>query len=343
MVCRYGFAVAAVVGALVLRQLLLPLTGEEGQYMFILTAVAIASWYGGFRPGVVVATLATLASACARLLQVGLPYAIAPGELVALGGLLAEGLILSALVGTLHARCERAEDALHVRDALLAAATRELKAPLVTIIGYTQTLQLRAAHQGQLSRGDQDILRVVAAQGKRLHGLIESLLDLARPQGRQLQITPQVIDLSALAQRVLDVVRLTATHHIVEHIDPDVPLLIRSDPLRLEQVLEHLLQNAITHCPVDEQIAVTVERRGNQAALSVSGQGIDATAHASLSARHDQASGVNPHHVPDNSIGLAIVHDIVARHGGMVEVDRAEGQGRRITVRLPLAEALPTG
>jgi signal transduction histidine kinase len=252
--------------------------------------------------------------------------------------LLVEGLTLSVLIGTLHARRRDAEAALRARDDLLTVAAHEFKTPLTAVIGYTQTLQVRGAREGHLTRRDQDTLHVISAQAKRLQRLIDSVLDLARLHSGQTQIAKQVFDLAALARQAVADARLMAARHVLEFHDPDAPVAIVGDSVRLEQVLQNLLDNAVKYSPADGVITVCVEQRNAKAVLTISDQGIGIpeAARAQLFERFYRASNLDPRRMPGTGIGLSIVSEIVALHGGVVEVDSAEGQGSTFTVRLPL-------
>jgi signal transduction histidine kinase len=266
------------------------------------------------------------------------------GDRLQLGLLLVEGLILSVLFGMLHARLRRAEDALHARDDLLAIAAHELKTPLTAVIGYTQTLQMRAAREGHLIRRDQDMLRLIAAQAKRLQRLIDSVLDLARLRNGQAKIARQVVDLAALARQVVAGAHLVATRQQVEFRGPDAPIVVVGDSVRLEQVVQNLLDNAVKYSPEGGVISVCVEQRNGEAILRVSDQGIGIPeqARAQLFERFYRAGNHDPRRMQGTGIGLSIVGEIVALHGGVIEVDSAEGQGSTFAVRLPLAQECST-
>ncbi len=340
---RYGAAVILVALALIFRRLIAPLIGDASPYVFVLTAVVISACYGGRGPGVLAALFAAIA-ASDLVFPPTWSLQVAAGERIELGILLVEGLILSMLIGTLHARLHDAEAALRARDDLLAVAAHEFKTPLTTVIGYTQALQVRGAREGHLTRRDQDTLRVIAAQAKRLHRLIDSVLDLARLHSRQTQITQQVVDLAALARQAVTDARLTAARHLVEFHDPSAPVVIVGDSVRLEQVLQNLLDNAVKYSPDGGVITVCVEQRNAKAVLMISDQGIGIpeAARAQLFERFFRASNLDPRRMQGTGIGLAIVSEIVAPHGGVVEVDSAEGHGSTFTIQLPLLETNST-
>jgi signal transduction histidine kinase len=336
---RYGAAVALVALALLLRRLIAPLIGDTSPYMFVLTAVVISAWYGGGGPGVVATIFAAIA-ASDLVFPATWSLSIAMADRVELGILLVEGLIVSVLIGTLHQRLRRLEAALRARDDLLAVAAHELKTPLTSVIGYTQTLQLRVARKGLYTRRDQDTLRVIVAQARRLQTLIDSVLDLARLHNGQMQIARQVFDLAALAHQTVANARLTAARHLIEFRGPDAPVMIVGDSVRLEQVLQNLLDNAVKYSPADGVITVCIEQRNAKAVLTISDQGIGIpeAARAQLFERFYRASNLDRRRMQGTGIGLWIVSEIVALHGGVVEVDSTEGHGSTFTVRLPLLE-----
>ena len=128
---------------------------------------------------------------------------------------------------------------------------------------------------------------------------------------------------------------------MVEFRGPDTPVVIAGDRVRLEQVLQNLLDNAMKYSPEGGLITVRVEQRNAQAVLSVSDQGIGIPeeARAKLFDRFYRASNIDRRQMQGVGIGLSIVTEIVALHGGVVEIDSAEGRGSTFTVRLPLSQA----
>jgi signal transduction histidine kinase len=340
---RYGAAVALVALALLLRRLITPLIGDTSPSMFVLTAVVISAWYGGGGPGVVATIFAAIA-ASDLVFPPTRSLPIAAGDRIELGILLVEGLILSVLIGTLQERLRRSEAALRARDDLLTVAAHELKTPLTAVIGYAQTLQLRAAREGHCTRRDHDALRAITGQARRLQALIDSVLDLARLHNGQMQLAKQVFDLAALARQAMANARLTAARHLIEFRGPDAPVVIVGDSVRLEQVLQNLLDNAVKYSPAGGVITVCVEQQNAKAVLTISDQGIGIpeTARAQLFERFFRASNLDRGRVQGTGIGLSIVSEIVALHGGVVEVDSAEGRGSTFTVRLPLLETNST-
>lgn len=240
-----------------------------------------------------------------------------------------------------EARAE-AEAALKARDIFLSIASHELKTPLTALMGYAQLLQQRLA---QLDVGARNLraVDVLAGQALRLNRLIVTLLDISRIQTGQLQLDVAPLDLNVLIGRVTDEVQLPLAQHTITCELPAEPVMIEADALRLEQVLQNLLQNAIKYSPDGGQVLVQVRCEEGHAHVTIADQGIGIpqAAQARLFERFYRASNIDQQQISGLGIGLYIVHEIVALHGGSVTVESAEGQGSTFTVSLPLLAAVP--
>lgn len=231
-----------------------------------------------------------------------------------------------------------AQQAVHLRDEFLSIAAHELKTPVTALLGYTQVLQRRAAREDSANARDQRALSVIAAQSERLARLIGRLLDISRIETGYFTIEQQLMDLSALVERVTGEMLPTLHMHTLVCSGIDEPLMLYGDETRLEQVFQNLLQNAVKYSPEGGQIAVSVERHDGYASVSISDQGIGIpeAARERLFQRFFRASNVSAATISGMGIGLYVVREIVSRHAGTVTVESIEGQGSTFIVRLPL-------
>jgi signal transduction histidine kinase len=231
-----------------------------------------------------------------------------------------------------------AQAAIRTRDDFLSIAAHELKTPVTGMVGYSQLLQRRVEQEAMLNARDRQALRVIGEQAKRLSALVGTLLDVSRIETGHFTLDCQPVDLCALVQQVLEEIQPTLEQHTLTYTGPDVSLRIDGDAMRLEQVLQNLVQNAIKYSPDGSPIMVRVERQGDQATIAVSDRGIgippDAQAH--LFERFFRAPNVGRSSI-GVGIGLYVVKQIVDRHNGTIDVESAEGLGSTFTVRLPLA------
>ena len=239
-----------------------------------------------------------------------------------------------------------AEAALRQRDEFLSLVSHEVKTPLTSVLGFVQLFERRAAQgtaQGTpytLTERDHRSLQALVEQTQRLNKLVASLFDLSRLQLGRLDLEQAPIDLCELASLVVGELQPVLNHHTVSLTCADGPLPLEGDVLRLEQVLQNLLQNAVKYSPEGGPIGVEVARQGTHACLRVrdSGIGIPVEAHSRIFERFYRASNSIPDNINGLGIGLYVVQEIVAMHGGRVEVASIPGEGSTFTVLLPLSE-----
>jgi PAS domain S-box-containing protein len=233
-----------------------------------------------------------------------------------------------------------AEAAVRMRDQFLSIAAHELKTPLTSLLGYAQLFQRRTKRVGNLSAADQRALDVIVDQSARLNRMVAALLDITRIETGQLSIARAPLDLCELARRVAEEAREAAGQHTLELRCPAGPLMIEGDDLRLEQVLQNLIQNAFKYSPPGSAVLVRIRRQGAYAQIDVvdRGMGIPESALPQLFQRFYRASNVDERQISGMGIGLYVVKEIVLLHDGTVGVESVEGQGSTFTVRLPLIE-----
>jgi signal transduction histidine kinase len=250
-----------------------------------------------------------------------------------------EDLASRAAIALDNARLYRdAQAAVRARDQFLSIASHELKTPLTSLMGYIDLMQRRAARAGDQNERDQRAIRVVGEQAARLNKLIGALLDLSRIETGQLSIERGLVDLNSLARRVVEETQPTTERHAITFSGADQPMMLLGDELRIEQVIQNLIQNAIKYSPVGGVVTVRVEREGASATVRVSDQGIGIPAAAlpQLFRRFYRAPNADSQHISGMGIGLDVVKEIIELHGGSVDVASQEHQGSTFTIRLPL-------
>ena len=250
----------------------------------------------------------------------------------------AEAAVAQALAAAQAARAE-AEAALTTREQFLSIAAHELRTPLTALLGYAQLLP-SAVRQG---RGNvENMMTHLTQQAQRLNSLVNQLLDVTRLQRGPFALDRQVLDLAALVAQVVaafETLAAAAAQHQVELQRPDGPVWVLGDGPRLEQVLTNLLSNALKYSPAGGVVAVHVAVAEGWALVDVTDQGIGIpqAAHARLFEPFYRASNVGAG-TSGFGLGLYVVHEIVRRHDGRVEVASAESQGTTVRLRLPLAD-----
>jgi signal transduction histidine kinase len=251
---------------------------------------------------------------------------------------LAEDLARRAGLAVDNARLYReAQRAVRTRDEFLSVAAHELKTPLTSMLGYAQIL-IRYLQPGQ-QIDDQIVSRALQAieqQADRLSRLVSRLLDIARIEGGRLGIEPVATDLVALAITVVESLRATTpSQRLVTRMPPT--LIGTVDPLRFEQVLTNLLDNAVKFSPPGADIEIELtETSVGMARLTVTdhGPGIKAEDRERIFDRFYQAH--SGHYAAGMGLGLYISRQIVEQHGGSISAELPPEGGTRFVVVVPL-------
>lgn len=234
---------------------------------------------------------------------------------------------------------EEAQQAIRARDHFLSMAAHELKTPMTVMLGYVQLLERQMRREAFTDRTQQAV-QTLAAQTGRLNQLVHTLFDLSRIQMGKLALNRTLVDLSALAQRVVADLQPTLQQHTLQYESdsPNQAVVIEADVQRLEQVLLNLLQNAVKYSPTGGTIRVLLERQHDHVALSVhdSGIGIPDDAVPHVFNRFYRATNVQSATYSGMGMGLYLVKEIVTLHGGSVEVTSRLGQGSCFRIVLPM-------
>jgi PAS domain S-box-containing protein len=256
---------------------------------------------------------------------------------------LAEELARRAATAIDNAQLYRAaQQALEIRDHFLSIAAHELKTPITALLGHAQLLQQRLLRTGQFEAREYRMLEVITEQALRLANMVEVLLDVGRLRTGALAMDTNTLDLSRLVQRVVGEIEPGLEHHALHLRIPGQPILITGDEMRLEQVIQNLVQNAIKYSPHGGEIFVRLESIDGRVCISVAdhGIGIPPQALADIFRQFYRADNVNQLNISGFGLGLYVVSEIVSMHNGTVDVESIEGKGSTFRVYLPANQGL---
>lgn len=231
----------------------------------------------------------------------------------------------------------KTQAALALRDQFLSVAAHEFKTPLTSMLGMSQITERALARSETPDRERlRGYLGIVVDQGRKLAKLIDQALDVTRWEEEGLVLDRHRTDVTALVDGVVELARLKdPSHPIALEAGRSISALV--DPLRLEQALTNLLDNAAKYSPPGSLIGVEVTTTPTALSLVVTdhGIGIPPDRRERIFERYYQA-----HHVSYRSglgLGLFLSRQIVERHGGTLTVNFPEGGGTRFLIHLPLA------
>jgi signal transduction histidine kinase len=230
-------------------------------------------------------------------------------------------------------RVQAREAAARLKEDFLSAAAHDLKTPLTTVVARAQFLERRAVRAPD-APADLASIQQLVQESQRLRRLVLELLDAARAERGLLVGAREPTDLADLARRVCER-QGSAGHPCV--VEADSQVVGAYDMVRIEQLLDNLVENAIKYSPEGSQVCVAVWPQGEEAMLTVSdaGIGIPAEDLPQIFERFYRASNVDDRRFPGMGLGLYICHAIVEQHGGRIWVTSQPGQGTTFHVVLP--------
>ncbi len=230
------------------------------------------------------------------------------------------------------------EALLRMQDEFLSMTAHELRTPITSLAGYAELL-LRRLKQGELSiERAQRPIRAIHHQSQRLDRLTSGLLDLSRLEHGKLTLRQQAVDLRAIVEHVVGEVTLLTDTHELNMILPPNSLIIDGDELRLEQIFHNLLQNAIKYSPAGGSVTIELRHEEQFGVVTITDQGIGIPEEdlPFLFDRFYRATNVSSQQIGGLGIGLSIAKELVALHGGTIDVQSVAGHGSTFTLRFPL-------
>jgi two-component system phosphate regulon sensor histidine kinase PhoR len=226
-----------------------------------------------------------------------------------------------------------------VRKDFVANVSHELRTPLSVIKGYVETLV--DGHQDIPAEDRERFLKTIQRHTERLNSLLEELLVLSRLESINPGLHRESVDLQALLAAIIDDYHgrpATADHVLDLKVDPGHGALF-VDPLKITQVVENLLDNALKYTPAGSRIQLTTRMQGLGeiiVAVRDNGPGIPSEDLPHLFERFYRVDKGRSRDKGGTGLGLSIVKHIVQLHGGRVWVESKQGEGTSFFFSLPL-------
>lgn len=254
----------------------------------------------------------------------------------------AEDIRRSALEHDLERQVQREQEAVRMRDELVAVVSHDLRNPMSIIIMQCGMMQRWAVSDSGLeNRHIRRALNTIENATTRMNSLLEDLLDTARIEAGRYQLTCQPVNVTHLLEETCNLlVTLTAAKQIELNCSAADGLVIDADPERIFQVLSNLIGNAIKFTPEGGRIDLDVSIEGDQVLFKVSdtGVGIPAQNLPYIFQRYWSVKEGNPR---GNGLGLYISQGIIAAHGGRLWAQSDPGCGSVFTFTVPAHSGPP--
>jgi signal transduction histidine kinase/DNA-binding response OmpR family regulator len=285
----------------------------------------------------------------------GVKYANSQGY-----ALMGEGKVTKKIIGTLQDITERklaeqeiqkarelSENSMKVREIFLANMSHEIRTPMNAILGFTRLL-----YETNLSDEQKGFIDAIHFSGENLLVIINDILDLSKIQSGKMLIEHCEFNFRELLAGIVSVLKPKATEkglQLTYKIADYIPVAVKGDPVRLNQVLTNLISNAVkftekggVYLDID---ATGVEEKEFMMQLRVrdTGIGIPEDKHAVIFENFVQASSDSTRKYGGTGLGLTIVKNLIELQHGKITLTSKPGYGSTFTVQLPFERAADHG
>jgi signal transduction histidine kinase/DNA-binding response OmpR family regulator len=227
---------------------------------------------------------------------------------------------------------QRLKELNRLKDDMIAICSHDLRAPLQVLLGHGRLLLEAELPQAQKTSAD-----AIERQGKKILGLVESLLERGHREGGQLSLKPTLQDISALCKESVEELRILAEERGVS-LRPETSesLMAIADETKIREVLQNLITNAINHARDAGEVRVRAQRLkrpdGDAARVVVrdDGAGIPNDELHLVFDRYRHGPG-------GTGLGLAICKEFIEVHGGEIWAENAPEGGCAFVFTVPLA------
>lgn len=220
-------------------------------------------------------------------------------------------------------------------DQFVAIASHELKTPLTSIKGYLDIIMRRMKRQSDPSlvhaqKMDEQLTKVIS--------MVRDLLDISIRQSGQMELNREMISVESIINQAIEEVRAVAHGHDIK-VEGNMRVMIEGDRIKLGQLMNNLLNNAIKYSPESDKVLVKVNSARDRLVVSVQdfGIGISQTERNKIFEPYFRGNDAKRSHVPGGlGMGLFVCDEIVRNHQGRLWVDSIPGQGSTFSFMLPL-------
>ncbi len=236
----------------------------------------------------------------------------------------------------------RAERANQAKSIFLASMSHELRTPLNAILGFTQLLETKTAKIGGNILHKKYFSKIMYS-GRHLLELIDEILDLAKIESSEMNLSIETIDICPLVMETIEFVRPIAMSHKVEIIPekPANPIFIKADRTRFSQVILNLLTNAIKYNVPNGKVMISCRKSKEMLRINIedTGPGIENDKIHLLFDPFNRL-GAETSNIEGTGIGLTITKRLVEMMHGNIGVKSTPGIGTKFFIEFELAPPL---
>jgi signal transduction histidine kinase/ActR/RegA family two-component response regulator len=234
----------------------------------------------------------------------------------------------------------KAEDANRAKSEFLANMSHEIRTPLNGVVSMADSLTRR-----DLGAQEREMVELIRSSGVTLERLLSDILDSAKIESGQVTIEPAPFDLEQTVSDIAALWRVKAEDKGVAlevDFDPALSGLVEGDAVRLRQVLNNLVSNALKFTSKGfVRLSVAAEAHGVAFRVSDTGVGFDKEQRSRIFRRFQQADGSITRRYGGTGLGLAISSALVDLMGGALDCESTPGVGSSFWFEIPLPRVDP--
>ncbi len=234
-----------------------------------------------------------------------------------------------------------ADQANQAKTEFLARMSHDLRTPLNAVIGFADVIKSEVLGGYESWPKYRDYAGDIVQSGEFLLAMVNDLLDIARIEAGGLTLEPEPVAIDALVGHAVTRLRQQAARDGVTLLDESTGEAgtILADRCALEQILQNLLSNAVKFTPAGNSAGVRLLRGEETLTITVwdNGIGIAAEEIPHLGEPFHRIGRADVAERPGTGLGIAIIKNLVALHGGTLSFESAVGEGTTAIVTLPIS------
>lgn len=232
-----------------------------------------------------------------------------------------------------------------MRSEFVANVSHELKTPIASVQGFSETLLSGALDDRETARS---FIQIIYHESERLNRLVGDLLDLSKIESKRSPLQLSAVDLNQVIDNSLQMVDTVAENKKIKLVKKlSEPIYLEADEDRLQQILMNLLSNGINYTPEGGTVTISAEvdnehEQDEQEQIRIvvtdTGIGIPSEDLPRIFERFYRVDKARSRSSGGTGLGLSIVKHLVELHHGMIRVESQVGIGTQFTIILPIIQ-----
>ncbi len=244
---------------------------------------------------------------------------------------------IGRLSSTFNKMAESIQQEDEAQKTFLATVSHELRTPISYVKGYSEAMQNGIIPEAQ----KEETIQLIVREANRMERLTNELLQLARMENEQTEITLYPIPLAETLREVQKILTHQAVKkNITLHLDADDALIIKADEIKLKQIFINIIENAINYSYEQSKVEIIAIENNGRAQITIKdyGIGIPQEDLSHVTERFYRVNKARSRADGGSGLGLSIVEQLLKQIHGKIEIASEVEKGTIVKITLPLME-----